>query len=106
MRRRLAAAIFAAAMLPGLAAAQGADCARELFYTESRLKIALVDLDKAETQTLANRCGTWRTHLDTMRRAGGIYARCLTGPERDERVAAMKEQASGFEERLRRCPRP
>jgi hypothetical protein len=102
----LAAAASAMCLLPGLAAAQGADCSRELFYTESRLKTALADLEKAETQTLASRCATWRTHLETMRRAGALYARCLSGPERDERVATMKEQVTGFEDRLRRCPRP
>jgi hypothetical protein len=109
VRALLAAAAFgtAATLLPGLATAQGtADCARELFYTESRLKIALADLEKAESQTLASRCATWRTHLETMRRAGALYARCLGGPEREERVATMKEQVTGFEDRLRRCPRP
>lgn len=87
----LAAAALLASAVP--AGAQGdATCARDVLVANSMQRQAIEQLESAGNDE-AGRCRTWRRHVDTMRRIAGVYGRCLSGPERKERL----EQVQGSE---------
>lgn len=99
---------LAASLVPSLAAslalAQGdATCARDVLVATSMQRQAIDQLETAGDDD-ASRCRVWRRHVDTMRRIAGVYGRCLSGPERTERLSQVQTHEKDFSGLLRtRC---
>ncbi|WP_232628607.1 hypothetical protein [Methylobacterium sp. Leaf118] len=93
-----------ASLFPTLAVAQSdATCARDVLVATSMQRQAIDQLETAGDDD-ASRCRVWRRHVDTMRRIAGVYGRCLSGPERTERLAQVQTQEKEFSGLLRsRC---
>ncbi len=98
----LAGLLLAASLAPALA--QGdATCARDVLVANSMQRQALDQLESAGDDE-ASRCRVWRRHVDTMRRIAGVYGRCLSGPERAERLGQVQGSEKEFGGLLRtRC---
>ena len=91
-------------LVAGAATAQepGAACRRDVLVAESSLKGARDALERGDSED--ERCRAWRTNVATLRRAGSVFARCLAGRERAERVAEVENPARDFEGLVReRC---
>ncbi len=101
-RTGLAGLLVAASLTPALA--QGdATCARDVLVANSMQRQALDQLESAGDDE-ASRCRVWRRHVDTMRRIAGVYGRCLSGPERAERLSQVQGSEKEFGGLLRtRC---
>lgn len=78
--------------------AQDAACARDLAATDAALTATLRRLEGARHASPARRCAVLRSHVETMRRASAIFARCTTGRHRDENVGQMEGSIADFEE--------
>lgn len=91
------------AALAGAAVAQDAACRRDVLVAESSLKTARDALEGGGDSDV-DRCRIWRDNVATLRRAGGVFGRCLVGRARAERVAEVETPAREFEGLLReRC---
>ncbi|GJE75595.1 MULTISPECIES: hypothetical protein [Methylorubrum] len=101
-RSGLAACLLVASLAPALA--QGdATCARDVLVANSMQRQAIDQLESAGEDD-ASRCRVWRRHVDTMRRIAGVYGRCLSGPERGERIGQVQSSEKEFSGLLRsRC---
>ncbi|TXN20424.1 hypothetical protein FV217_18035 [Methylobacterium sp. WL9] len=98
MRYRAAgfAVIALAAGTASEAWAQGdALCARDVLIANSMQRQALDQLEGAGDDQ-ASQCRVWRRHVDTMRRISGVYGRCLSGPERKEKLAQVQGSETEF----------
>lgn len=89
------AALGLFAMLAPAAAQSEATCARDVLVANSMQRQAVEQLESAGDDD-ASRCRVWRRHVDTMRRLAGVYGRCLSGPERKERLGQVQGQESEF----------
>ena len=88
---------------PVLAQQGSAACARDVLVAGSMQRQAIDQLESAGDDE-AGRCRVWRRHVDTMRRAAGVYGRCLSGAERTERLAQVQGSEREFAELVRgRC---
>jgi hypothetical protein len=88
---------------PAAAQESPAACRRDLLVAESGLRVARDNLD-AVGDSDADRCRTWRANVAALRRAAGVFARCLEGRERAERVAQVEGPAREFDGLVRdRC---
>jgi hypothetical protein len=98
----LAACLLVASLTPAFA--QGdATCARDVLVANSMQRQAIDQLESAGEDD-ASRCRVWRRHVDTMRRIAGVYGRCLSGPERAERIGQVQGSEKEFSGLLRsRC---
>lgn len=109
-RTSLAPAALAALWALGSAAAaqdgpspQDGTCRRDLLVAESSQRTAIDRLERTGDSDAA-RCRAWREHVATMRRAGAIYRRCLTGEVRGAKLAEVDGSAGEFEGLVRqRC---
>ncbi|MGU3536469.1 hypothetical protein [Methylobacterium sp. A54F] len=84
--------------LPSGARAQaGADgtCARDLLVAQSMQRQAIDQLEQSGEDEAKN-CRIWRRHVDTMRRVAGVYARCLSGSERNARLSQVQGSEKEF----------
>ncbi|WP_147046041.1 hypothetical protein [Methylobacterium gnaphalii] len=72
-----------------------AACARDVLVANSMQRQAGEQLESAGDDQ-ASQCRVWRRHVDTMRRIAGVYGRCLSGPERKEKLAQAQGQESEF----------
>jgi len=97
--RRLRAGLLGLGVLiatPALGQQAGdAACARDVLIANSMQRQALDQLEAAGEDE-ASRCRVWRRHVDTMRRIAGVYGRCMTGPERTERLAQVQGSEREF----------
>lgn len=101
----LRAALLAAALVaPGSLQAQSdAACARDVLVAGSMQRQAVEQLEAGGDDD-ASRCRVWRRHVETMRRIAGVYGRCLSGPERTERLGQVQTSEKDFSGLLRtRC---
>ncbi|WP_438617034.1 hypothetical protein [Methylobacterium haplocladii] len=93
------ASLLAIGLVAGTASfarAQGeAACARDVLIANSMQRQALDQLEGAGDDQ-AGQCRVWRRHVDTMRRIAGVYGRCLSGPERKEKLAQVQGSESEF----------
>ncbi len=101
LRTALLAGILLA---PGSLRAQGdAACARDVLVAGSMQRQAIEQLEGGGDDE-ASRCRIWRRHVETMRRIAGVYGRCLSGPERVERLGQVQTSEKEFSGLLRsRC---
>ena len=83
------------AAIPAARAQTDAPCARDVLIANSMQRQAIDQLEGAGDDD-AVRCRVWRRHVDTMRRIAGVYGRCLSGPERKERLAQVQESEKEF----------
>lgn len=95
-------AIFLVAALSVLAASPlraqvGGDptCPRDLLVAQSMQRQAIDQLEETDGDE-AKSCRIWRRHVETMRRVAGVYARCLSGTERNERLAQVQGSEKEF----------
>ncbi|MCE4223053.1 hypothetical protein HCU64_04765 [Methylobacterium sp. C25] len=72
-----------------------AACARDVLVANSMQRQAGEQLESAGDDQ-ASQCRVWRRHIDTMRRIAGVYGRCLSGPERKEKLAQSQGQETEF----------
>lgn len=94
--RSAVAGLILAATLPAAAQAGGdATCQRDVLVATSMQRQATDQLETAADND-ASRCRVWRRHVDTMRRIAGVYGRCLSGPERKERLEQVQGSESEF----------
>lgn len=100
-RIALVAALF---LVPGsLRAESDAACARDVLVAGSMQRQAIEQLEGGGDDE-ASLCRTWRRHVETMRRIAGVYGRCLSGPERIERLSQVQGSEKEFSGLLRtRC---
>ena len=102
---RLAAALTLALLPTGAMAQAGADgtCARDVLVAQSMQRVAIDQLEQSDGDE-AKSCRIWRRHVDTMRRVASVYGRCLSGSERNERLAQVQASEKEFASALReRC---
>ncbi len=98
----VAGLLLAASLAPALAQSD-ATCARDVLVANSMQRQAIDQLEGAGDDD-ASRCRVWRRHVDTMRRIAGVYGRCLSGPERTERLGQVQGSEKEFGGLLRsRC---
>ena len=98
MTKETVPAILAAAMLlVAVPAVAGGDatCARDLLVASSMQRQAVEQLE-GTGEDEATRCRIWRRHVETMRRIAGVYGRCLSGPERKDRIAQVQASEAEF----------
>ncbi|MER2248653.1 hypothetical protein ABS772_01885 [Methylorubrum podarium] len=90
-------ALVAAVLLsPGSLHAQGeAACARDVLVAGSMQRQAIEQLEGGGDDE-ASLCRIWRRHVETMRRIAGVYGRCLSGPERTERLSQVQGSEKEF----------
>ncbi|MBB3900785.1 hypothetical protein GGR33_000265 [Methylobacterium brachythecii] len=72
-----------------------AACARDVLVANSMQRQAGEQLESAGDDQ-ASQCRVWRRHIDTMRRIAGVYGRCLSGPDRKEKLAQTQGQEIEF----------
>jgi hypothetical protein len=90
-----------------MAQARSAACQRDLLVTDSTLREAMQRLEAAGGASDADKCTVYRSHLETMRKASAVFARCTTGREREENVGQMNASVADFEALIRaRCQKP
>lgn len=95
-------AALAAAPLCAQSAADTA-CARDAIVAASMQRQAIDQLEQAGGDE-ADRCRVWRRHVETMRRVAGVYGRCLSGAERNERLGQVQGSEKEFSGLIRsRC---
>lgn len=98
--------LAALAFGPGAAHAQaGADatCPRDVLVAQSMQRQAVDQLEQADGDE-AKTCRIWRRHVETMRRVASVYGRCLSGSERNERLAQVQGSEKEFSAAIRsRC---
>ncbi|WP_457106032.1 hypothetical protein [Methylobacterium sp. P5_C11] len=101
---RAAAALALAVALLGPAAAQGdTTCARDILVAQSMQRQAVDQLEQADGDDAKN-CRIWRRHVETMRRVASVYGRCLSGSERNERLAQVQGSDREFSTAIKaRC---
>ncbi len=98
----LVLALLAAAAAVSPALPQGSpQCQRDLFFAEGAMRASRYKLNDAASGDQATRCAAWRGHEDAMRKAGATFRRCLTGPERAEKVAIADREAEGMTSAIR-----
>lgn len=108
MLRRVAlpAAFACVCVVPSWALAQsGADtaCARDVLVASSMQRQAIEQLEQAGNDD-ADRCRVWLRHVETMRRTASVYGRCLSGAERNARLAEVQGSEKEFSTLIRgRC---
>lgn len=107
LRNALLAALPAALVLApaGARAQAGADatCPRDVLVAQSMQRQAIDQLEQADGDE-AKTCRIWRRHVDTMRRVASVYGRCLSGSERNERLAQVQGSEREFTAAIRtRC---
>lgn len=96
MTLRAAAFCLTALLVSGSALAQSdTTCARDVLVANSMQRQALDQLETAGDDD-ASRCRVWRRHIDTMRRIAGVYGRCLSGPERKQRLDQVQGSENEF----------
>ncbi len=86
--------------------AQGGDttCPRDVVVAQSMQRQAIDQLEQADIGDVAKSCRVWRRHVDTMRRVAAVYARCLSGTERNTGLAQVQGSEKEFAEAIRtRC---
>ena len=84
------------ALLAAPASAQGdSACPRDVLVAQSQQRLALDRLEQTGSDEAAT-CRVWRSHVDTMRRVGAVYGRCLTGAERTQRLAQVQDSEREF----------
>lgn len=98
LRSCFAAAIIAAApcvtaVLPAKAAGTAA-CMRELARTETSLVKTLVHLRGATQMKDDERCSIYQDHVAVVTRAREVFARCMTGADRDTEVSQLDDALS------------
>jgi len=87
-----------------MAQARTAACQRDLLVTDSQLREAMQRLEAAGDASDADKCAAYRSHIDTMRKASAVFARCTTGREREENVGQMNASVADFQALIRaRC---
>jgi len=77
-------------------------CRRDLGATEASLAATLRDLDRNKNGSSAQRCASWRRHVEVMRNASAVYRQCSTGRERQENVGQMDGSIADFREIIAR----
>ena len=98
--------IMGCGLVPASAVAQArtAACQRDLLVTDSTLREAMRRLEAAGDASDADKCAAYRSHVETMRKASAVFARCTTGREREENVGQMNASVADFEALIRaRC---
>ncbi|MFC7396059.1 hypothetical protein ACFQU1_02465 [Chelatococcus sp. GCM10030263] len=95
------------APLPAAAQARTAACQRDLLVIDSTLREAMQRLEAAGDASDADKCAAYRSHIETMRKASAVFARCTTGREREENVGQMNASVADFQALIRaRCDKP
>ena len=105
LRLVLAAGLVGATLLsPALAqSAADATCPRDVLVAQSMQRQALDQLEQADGDEATN-CRVWRRHVDTMRRVATVFGRCLSGSERNERLAQVQGSEREFSAAIKtRC---
>ncbi|CAO4171425.1 hypothetical protein [Methylorubrum extorquens] len=99
-----AALVLSALLAPASLHAEGeAACARDVLVAGSMQRQAIEQLEGGGEDE-ASLCRVWRRHVETMRRIAGVYGRCLSGPERTERLTQVQTSEKEFAGLLRsRC---
>lgn len=95
MRRSFPAVLGLLATLSPADAQTDATCARDVLVASSMQRQALEQLETSGDDD-ASRCRVWRRHVDTMRRIAGVYGRCLSGPERKDRLGQVQGSEAEF----------
>ncbi len=110
VRRSIARPLLAATAFLGLgagvawaqASADGT-CARDTLVAQSMQRQAIDQLEQTDGDE-AKSCRIWRRHVETMRRVAAVYGRCLSGSERNERLAQVQGSEKEFSGLLKtRC---
>jgi len=98
MTRPLLLVTLTLALIPGGTRAQSAadgTCPRDVLVAQSMQRQAIDQLEQADGDE-AKTCRIWRRHVDTMRRVASVYGRCLSGSERNERLAQVQGSEREF----------
>lgn len=77
------------------AAAQDATCQRDVLVASSMQRQAIDQLETTGDDD-GSRCRAWRRHVESMRRIAGVYGRCLSGPERKQKLAEVQGSEREF----------
>lgn len=103
--RRSVVTLAALGLVAVPALAQGdTTCPRDVVVAQSMQRQAIDQLEQADISDTAKSCRVWRRHVDTMRRVAAVYARCLSGTERNTGLAQVQGSEKEFAEAIRsRC---
>lgn len=96
--RNFVAIVCLAASVPAASAGyvDTPQCRRDLAATETSLAATLRDLNRNKSGSPAQRCASWRRHVEVMRNASVVYRQCSTGRERQENVGQMDGSIADF----------
>ncbi len=79
-----------------------ASCARDLAATQTSLRQTLERLNRTRSRPAAQRCATFRSHVQVMRAAAAVFDRCTTGRHRQENVGQMMGSIADWREIIQR----
>jgi len=103
MRRSvLVLAVLAAAVPASAGTLDTPDCRRDLFQTRGAITTSRDRIVAAVGAERPDRCRIQRRHVEVMKRAGDVYARCLTEPDRGRATAEARESVREFETEIAR----
>jgi hypothetical protein len=92
---------------PVFAQAAGGHCERDLFQNEAGMRRQQTRMQAAAGADQASQCRTWREHVGFLQNSRAVFARCLTGRQRQDNVALMDQELADFRVLLaQRCWRP
>ncbi|MGV7031716.1 hypothetical protein [Methylobacterium symbioticum] len=103
LRRSLLAALVLGPVSAQAQAGADGTCPRDVLVAQSMQRQAIDQLEQADGDE-AKTCRIWRRHVDTMRRVASVYGRCLSGSERNERLAQVQGSEREFSTAIKtRC---
>ena len=98
----LALAVLAAAAPASAGMLDTPDCRRDLFQTRGAITTSRDRLVAAVPAERPDRCRVQRRHVEVMKRAGEVYARCMTEPDRSRALAEARDSVREFETEIAR----
>ncbi|MDP2354592.1 MAG: hypothetical protein Q8M31_00830 [Beijerinckiaceae bacterium] len=95
-------ALLATISTPSAGYVDTPQCRRDLATTEASFSATLRDLERNKSSVIAQRCPSFRRHVEVMRKASGVFRKCSTGRERQENVGQMDGSIADFLEIIAR----
>ncbi len=97
-----ALALLATMSAPSAGYVDTPQCRRDLAATEASFSATLRDLERTKSSKVAQRCPSFRRHVEVMRKASSVFRQCSTGRERQENVGQMDGSIADFQEIIAR----
>ncbi|GAC1564357.1 MAG: hypothetical protein NVS2B5_30540 [Beijerinckiaceae bacterium] len=88
-------------------AIQTPQCTKDLSAIDSSFEETLINLQRsAGASALPARCAAYKHHIEVMRNASSIFARCTTEPDRTQNIGQMSGTIADVSDTLKteKCP--